>query len=111
MISATEEELRLRVEGWKARLTDAGLSVEVREGHSTIGGGSLPGSMLTTRLAVISFHSVEKLGAALRAAEHPVVGRIADDRLVLDPRTVLEEQEELMLASIIEAASLLAAAD
>ena len=69
----------------------------------------MPGSTLSTWLAVISVDSADKLATALRAAEQPVVGRITDDNLVLDPRTVLEEQDETMLASIIEAASALAA--
>jgi L-seryl-tRNA(Ser) seleniumtransferase len=111
MIGATEEELRLRADFWSVKLTDAGLAVEVRKGHSTVGGGSLPGATLATWLTEIKFDNVEKLGAALRAANQPVVGRIADNRLVLDPRTVLEEQDEIMLASIIEAASTLAAAN
>ncbi|UCG25494.1 MAG: L-seryl-tRNA(Sec) selenium transferase [Chloroflexota bacterium] len=109
MISAEDEQLRSRAERWRDRLIGAGLSVEVRPGHSTVGGGSLPGSTLATWLTAIQYDNVEKLGAALRETERPVIGRIADDRLLLDPRTVLEEQEEIMLASIIESVSALEA--
>ena len=40
--------------------------------------------------------SAVRLDAKLRAGDPPVIGRIEDDRLVLDLRTVLPEEEELL---------------
>ena len=45
-----------------------------------------------------------ELAAALRAADPPVIARIEDDRVVLDPRTVLPEQDRQLLAAIREEA-------
>jgi L-seryl-tRNA(Ser) seleniumtransferase len=75
----------------------------LREGFSTVGGGSLPGSVLPTWLVAVTVSGVETLANVLREAETPVIGRIADDQLLLDPRTVLVEQEEALVAAIIDA--------
>ena len=70
---------------------------EVVPGESTVGGGSLPGSTLPTWLVAIRHPRPVALAAQLRAAPTSVIGRIEDDRLLLDPRTVLPEQEKLLL--------------
>ena len=111
MISATEDEIEQRAQDWVASLRQAGLAAKMREGQSTVGGGSLPGSTLATTLVAIGFDDVEMIAAALRVADPPVVGRIADDQLILDPRTVLVAQDEVLLASIISVASAQAAGD
>lgn len=105
MIGASQEEIEKRAWHWVTRLRDAGVKVHMREGHSTVGGGSLPGSMLPTWLVSVEVDEVEETAAALRAANIPVIGRIADDRLLFDPRTVLIEQEETLLDSIIRFAA------
>ena len=66
--------------------------------ESTIGGGSLPGQTLPTRALALEVPSPDALAAHLRGADPPVVARIEDDRLLLDPRTVLPEQD----ASLVE---------
>ena len=38
-----------------------------------------------------------ELAARLRTANPPVIGRIEGDRVLLDPRTVLEEQDDILL--------------
>ena len=71
-------------------------------GESRIGGGSLPGATLPTRLVAISpdGRSADGLAARLRAAAVPIIGRIADDRLLLDPRTVLPAQTTALLSAV-----------
>ena len=63
-------------------------------GRSAVGGGSLPGETLPTHLVTLAADSPDAVAARLRAGEPPVITRIEDDRLVLDPRTVLPEQEQ-----------------
>lgn len=103
MIAASQEEMRLRAERWSLRIRAAGIAVSLLEGQSTVGGGSLPGSVLPTWLVAVSGANVVELEKALRDAETPVIGRIAEDRLLLDPRTVPVEQEESLLRSLTEA--------
>jgi L-seryl-tRNA(Ser) seleniumtransferase len=103
MISASASALRARAEKWIAHFQAAGISANLRQGHSTVGGGSLPGSMLPTWLVEVQAADVVMAAQALRANEVPVIGRIADDRLLLDPRTVLVEQQETLLSSVVNA--------
>ncbi len=96
MISATAEHLNERAMRWAARL-GAG---DIIPGRSTIGGGSLPGETLPTSLLVLPARKPERLLAQLRNARPPIIARLENDRVVLDPRTVLAEQEERLLANL-----------
>ena len=102
MIARPLEEIAVEAEAWAARLRAAGVSATVVAGESRVGGGSLPGATLPTRLVAIGADglSADEVAAQLRAAAVPVVGRIADDRLLLDPRTVLPGQAELLLTTV-----------
>ena len=69
-------------------------------GESTVGGGSLPGETLPTWLVAFQVRHANRLLADLRKAQPPVIARLEDDQLVLDPRTVLLHQEEALLANL-----------
>ena len=58
---------------------------------------------LPTRLVVVAPDglSADEAAARLRAAAVPVIGRIADDRLLLDPRTVLPGQAHALLHGVV----------
>ena len=100
MISASPQKLSDRAEAWRLFVVRA---VNV-DGSSTIGGGSLPGETLpTTLLAIDPDGGVEGLAHRLRHAKHPVIGRIEDDRLLLDPRTVLPDEDKALLQTLHEA--------
>jgi len=104
MIAAPLEALAARAEGWAGRLAAAGLQPEVIEGRSAVGGGSLPGETLPTRLVALREPSPEQLVTSLRRANPPVIARVEDGRLVLDPRTVQPEEEETLLEVVVAAA-------
>lgn len=76
------------------------LEFEIVDGASTVGGGTTPGLSLPTRLLAVrhAAHPAEWLDARLRHASPPVVGRIVDDRLVLDLRTVRPEMDATLAA-------------
>jgi L-seryl-tRNA(Ser) seleniumtransferase len=100
MIGASLDALRTRAEGWRDHLVGAGLHCAVIEGRSTVGGGSLPGESLPTALLAVDVPSPDEAAAWLRACDPPVIGRIEDDRLVFDPRTVLPDDEAALLAAL-----------
>jgi L-seryl-tRNA(Ser) seleniumtransferase len=81
--------------------SDAGL--EVVPSVATIGGGSLPGQALPSRALAIRAGSADALLARLRAGGPAVVGRIEDDRVLLDLRTV-DPAEDAGLATALAAA-------
>ena len=88
MMSAGIDELLQVATDWAAEI-----EAEVVDGRTAIGGGSAPGQTLPTkRLKINIDRSAEELAAKLRSNETPIIGRIEDDRLFLDPRTVLPEE-------------------
>jgi L-seryl-tRNA(Ser) seleniumtransferase len=105
MISQDESTLQRRAKRWVRKLGGLGLGAQVVHGRSTVGGGSLPGETLPTRLVALDVDSPDTVSANLRAGDPPAITRIEDDRLVLDPRTVLPEQEAALLRLVAEAIS------
>ena len=95
MISSSLDDLRKRARRWSAAVGGT-----VIEGESTVGGGSLPGATLPTTLLAIDCDVPDMLTARLRQANPPVIARIADGRVLLDPRTVLPEQDEALLQAL-----------
>ncbi len=93
MISATTEQLRIRAQQWRNAL---GVG-EVITGESTVGGGSLPGTTLPTILLALDVPSASTFAMTLRQSKFPIVTRIQDDRVIFDPRTILPEQDELLI--------------
>ena len=58
----------------------------------------MPGQTLPTKALAISTHFVDTLARKLRQTDPPVIARIEADQLLLDPRTVLPEQDKTLLA-------------
>ena len=104
MISMPLSEIDQRAKSWA-------LSVEnlagVIDGESLIGGGSLPGATLPTRLVAIG--DVKKPGLAqkfarsLRLQDPPIIGRIANNILLLDPRTVSPQEDNAVIKGLQKA--------
>jgi L-seryl-tRNA(Ser) seleniumtransferase len=78
------------------------VGVEVVDGESVVGGGAAPSAVLPTRLITITMQglSANELLVQLRASEPPVIGRVEQDQVVLDLRTVYPEQDELVVSAI-----------
>ncbi len=102
MISAALPQLEQRAAAICVALSNAGIAASIRPGQSAIGGGSLPGETLPTCLVAIipTSLSVDKLAARLRLGNPPVIARIADDVLLLDPRTLMPGQDEAVAAAV-----------
>jgi L-seryl-tRNA(Ser) seleniumtransferase len=98
MIAARTDELQARVLRWSARVRRG----EVIRSESAVGGGSLPGTTLPTAVLAIDPPSVDEFAAKLRSANPPVIARIAEGRVLLDPRTVLPEQEDRLIEILKE---------
>jgi L-seryl-tRNA(Ser) seleniumtransferase len=99
MASTPIETIAGRAEQMARALANAGLRAELVDGASTLGGGTAPSSALPTRLLALSVASLspDALEARLRALDPPVVARIDHDRVVLDLRTVLPDDDELLV--------------
>lgn len=103
MILLTPEAIGRRAEAVARRLGEAtSLATEIIEGFSAVGGGAAPGLELPTRLLALgeAGEHANRLDARLRALTPPVIARIEHDRLVLDLRTVLPEQDDLLAETL-----------
>jgi L-seryl-tRNA(Ser) seleniumtransferase len=96
MIAAKPDEIKARARGWADQLGRG----EVIPGESTVGGGSLPGEATPTWLLALDSPSPSRLLARLRQCRPPIIARLQDARLILDPRTVLPEQDDLLLENL-----------
>jgi L-seryl-tRNA(Ser) seleniumtransferase len=78
------------------------LEVHLIDGESATGGGSLPVTPLKTCLIALRSARMpaDALNARLRGSEPPVIARIERDEVVLDLRTVFEDEEMQILAAI-----------
>jgi len=92
MIARELDEIGTTAERWAGQIGG-----KVLDGRSTVGGGSLPGTNLPTRLLAIAAASPARFTAGLRQADPPVIARVSKSHVLLDPRTVLPEQEANLL--------------
>ena len=104
MISAPLEEIDRRARLWAQSLTGF---ARIVDGETMIGGGSLPGGTLPTRLIAIGGEGKTKhqsiaqaLSQRLRCQEVPVIGRISGNVLLLDPRSVLPEEDKIVIKAL-----------
>ncbi|MBT3337026.1 MAG: L-seryl-tRNA(Sec) selenium transferase [Anaerolineae bacterium] len=96
MISTTPKQNKARAQVWLDHLGQG----KVVAGESTIGGGSLPGETLPTWLLALDVKKPDKFLAKLRKQNPPVIARTENDKVLLDPRTILPEQEGALLVAL-----------
>jgi L-seryl-tRNA(Ser) seleniumtransferase len=98
MLDAPETELANRAQ----RLRDAvgAERAEVVEAVAKVGGGALPLLELKgPAVALVANGSPADIARALRRADPPVIGRIHDGRVLLDPRTLSDSEVEAVAAA------------
>jgi L-seryl-tRNA(Ser) seleniumtransferase len=103
MIAAPPRSLAARASGVAAKLMAAGISADVMEVRSTVGGGSLPEETQPSFAVAIGGASATRIAQALRSADPPVVARIVEEHVALDLRSVLPEDDEVLARAVIGA--------
>jgi L-seryl-tRNA(Ser) seleniumtransferase len=103
MIGAAPRTLASRARSIASKLVAAGVSAEVMEVRSTVGGGSLPEETQPSFAVAIGGGAATETAQALRSAEPPVVARIVEERVALDLRSVLPEDDEVLARAVIGA--------
>lgn len=96
MISTPLGQIKSRAKNWVSEISNG----EVIPGFSTIGGGSLPGETLPTWLLALDVGKADNFLAKLRKLNPPIIARTENDRILLDPRTVLPENEGAFLVGL-----------
>jgi L-seryl-tRNA(Ser) seleniumtransferase len=106
MIALSPAKIAGRAASWAASLQQRGIPARTQRGESTVGGGSLPGETLPTTLLALDAARMpvplDELAKRLRTRPTPVIARISRDMLLLDPRTVLKEQDEEVVRALVE---------
>jgi L-seryl-tRNA(Ser) seleniumtransferase len=100
MIAASPDELRRRGDHLAAMLARAGIDARVDPTEATVGGGSLPGQVLPSWALAFHTPAVDDLARRLRTGAPAVFGHNDGDRLLLDLRTVLPEQDDAVVMAI-----------
>jgi L-seryl-tRNA(Ser) seleniumtransferase len=98
MISQTPAQIYQRAEALLARHPE--IDAEILPGKSVIGGGATPDQSLDTWLIAPDCGNVVEAEKQLRSADPPVIGRIDNERLVLDLRTVLPAEENFFAQAL-----------
>ncbi|MGH2699802.1 MAG: L-seryl-tRNA(Sec) selenium transferase, partial [Actinomycetota bacterium] len=95
---ASIDELRARAERIAGQLATDTLKAEALPTSSVAGGGSLPGEELGSWAVALTHAeiSVDEMQKRLRSGSPPVIGRIEDEQLLLDLRSVLPSDLEML---------------
>ena len=107
MIRLPAEDIRKRAQALRISLKDARkLRIEIIPGESLIGGGSAPNSTLPTHLLAITSEnlSADELAARLRGHHPPIVTRVEEGQVLVDLRTVFEQEEPELAQALMELA-------
>jgi L-seryl-tRNA(Ser) seleniumtransferase len=96
MLDAAEPELAGRAERLRAGLAAAGVATRVGRATGRVGGGALP--LLELEGPVVELDPV--LAVPLRTGPQPVLGRVAHGRLLLDPRTIADDEVDAVIAAV-----------
>lgn len=102
MLQIPKEELRQRCEAVRQEIAADTIDVAVVAVQSVVGGGTTPGAALESFALSLRLRSGSPSGllAALRQQTPPVVGRVHDDCVLLDLRTVPPDMDRLLSRAI-----------
>jgi L-seryl-tRNA(Ser) seleniumtransferase len=99
MMVLMPDQLSQTAERWRRKLGQG----EIIPGKSTIGGGSLPAERLSTYLHALDVKSPDRFLEKLRQQSPPIIARTENDRILLDPRTVLPQEDGALLVGLMNA--------
>ncbi|HEC83375.1 MAG TPA: L-seryl-tRNA(Sec) selenium transferase [Firmicutes bacterium] len=108
MISTPVADLEARARTIEAMLKEkvgGELEITVERESSQIGGGSLPGVSLETAVVKISSRHKrpDEISSVLRKCKPPIIARIANDKVILDLRTVQPSEDDMLVTQIAAA--------
>jgi len=106
MLALTTMEIESRAQSFVSKLREQlstpALGFDIIEGESAIGGGSAPTTHPPTALIALTHETLspDTLEETLRQSSIPVIARIADGKVLLDLRTIAEDEEPDLLAAL-----------
>ena len=107
MLSLSKKSIAERLERFTDELRNkvgdnSDLRFETVDGVSAIGGGAAPAVQLETKLLALTHKkmSIPRLEQLLRNSTPPVITRIVDNQVMIDLRTVSQNEESELLATL-----------
>jgi len=105
MLTYSQEELRKKAQRLARKIRTripTGLSIGVRDDASQVGGGAYPVQILPTTVVTLKpdHSSVQQLERRLREAKPPIIARVSKEEVLLDVRTIGDEEKDLIVDGI-----------
>ncbi len=102
MMRLSKDEITRRAEKIVLQVASAQLKLELLDGESVIGGGAAPSAVLSTCLIALTHAnlSADDLNARLRAHTPPVIARVEEGRVLIDLRSVFQDQDAILAAAL-----------
>jgi L-seryl-tRNA(Ser) seleniumtransferase len=101
MLTARVKDIEARAEAVAARLRAAGIEADVAQSSASVGGGAFPTAAIPSRAIVLS-RNAQELEEKLRRGDPAVVGRISEGKLLLDLRSVLPREDDLLAGAVLK---------
>src|SRR6185295_12535131 len=98
-LALTKAQIEERAESFLAKYREQSkphaLTLELQDGESAIGGGAGPNTHPTTVLIAVQHpdHKADEIEQRLRLSDPPIIARIAEDKVLIDLRTVAPHEE------------------
>jgi len=101
-LASSKIDLEARCRHMQSQLVEQGLQVELIEDYARVGGGAMPEAQISGPALRLSHPqlSAEHLAQALRQAETPVIGRIQEDFLLLNLRSLPVDDDPLLVQTL-----------
>lgn len=97
MVAKLSEEVKAVAESWQREIRFG----NVVASESTVGGGSLPGETIPTWVLSLPVKSPDKFLSELRKFQPAIIARTQNEKVCLDPRTVLPGEGEILVRRLI----------
>jgi L-seryl-tRNA(Ser) seleniumtransferase len=102
MLTAPQESVRARAARLRESLASSGVPVSVVDTDARVGGGAFPTARIPSAAVAVG-GPAERIERELRAGEPAVIARVADDRVLLDPRAVREPDDAVLARAVTDA--------
>jgi L-seryl-tRNA(Ser) seleniumtransferase len=104
MLTESSGDIESRARALARTLSEGGVAATVVTTKASVGGGAFPTAEIPSAALVLEGNATE-LEEKLRNADPPVIGRIADGKLLLDLRAVLAREHAILCRAVLQALS------
>jgi L-seryl-tRNA(Ser) seleniumtransferase len=101
-IRAPQQQVRARVQGWRGRLSEQGIEAEAIDSEAMIGGGAYADRSIEAVALRLTRGGPERFSQELRRGRIPLLGRVKDGAVLLDGRSVLAGEDELLVEMVAQ---------